>query len=71
MPSSSRGLTDVCHSRPADTFVYLPKGVPPAEWLNLFDGTTIAMLRQPAGPRWHILLGPGDLRIYAIGKVEG
>jgi hypothetical protein len=58
-------------SRPADTFVYLPKGVPPAEWLNLFDGTTIAMLRQPAGPRWHILLGPGDLRIYAIGKVEG
>ena len=56
---------------PADTFVFLPKGVPPAEWLNLFDGSTIAMLRQTTGPRWHIVLGPGDVRVYAIGKVEG
>lgn len=58
-------------TRPADTFVYLPKGVPPAEWLNLFDGSTISMLRQPTGPRWHVVLGPGDVRVYAIGKVEG
>ena len=56
---------------PADTFVFLPKGVPPAEWLNLFDGTTISMLRQTTGPRWHIVLGPGDVRVYAIGKIEG
>lgn len=55
---------------PADTYVYLPKGVPSAEWLNLFDGTTISMLRQPAGPRWHVVLGPGDARLYAIGKIE-
>lgn len=56
---------------PADTHAFLPKGVPPAEWLNLFDGSTISMLRQPDGPRWHIVLGPGDVRVYAIGKIEG
>jgi len=56
---------------PADTFVYLPRGVPPAEWLNLFDGSTISMLRQPTGARWHVVLGPGDVRVYVIGKIEG
>src|SRR5688572_28076967 len=56
---------------PADTYVFLPRPVPPAEWLNLFDGSTIAMLKQPTGPRWHIVLGPGDVRVYAIGKIEG
>lgn len=56
---------------PADTYAFLPKGVPPAEWLNIFDGTTISMLRQPTGARWHIVLGPGDVRVYAIGKIEG
>lgn len=56
---------------PADTFVYLPRGVPPAEWLNLFDGSTISMLRQPTGVRWHVVLGPGDVRVYVIGKIEG
>jgi len=56
---------------PADTYAYLPAGVPSAEWLNLFDGSTIAMLRQSTGPRWHVVLGPGDVRLYAIGKIEG
>jgi len=56
---------------PADTHAFLPKGVPPALWLNLFDGTTIGMLRQATGPRWHVVLGPGDARVYAIGKIEG
>ena len=56
---------------PADTYVFLPRGVPPAEWLNLFDGTTISMLQQSTGARWHIVLGPGDVRVYAIGKAEG
>jgi hypothetical protein len=56
---------------PADTHAFLPKGVPPAEWLNLFDGTTIAMLRQATGPRWHVVLGPGDVRVYVISKIEG
>jgi hypothetical protein len=56
---------------PADTSVFLPRGVPPAEWLNLFDGSTVSMLQQPTGPRWHIVLGPGDVRVLAIGKIEG
>ncbi len=58
-------------TRPADTHVFLPRGVPPAEWLNLFDGSTISMVRQTTGPRWHLVLGPGDVRVYAIGKIEG
>ena len=56
---------------PADTYVFLPREVPAAEWLNLFDGTTISMLQQSTGARWHIVLGPGDVRVYAIGKTSG
>ena len=56
---------------PADTYVFLPRPVPPAEWLNLFDGSTISMLRRPTDVRWHVVLGPGDVRVYVIGKIEG
>ncbi len=55
---------------PADTYVFLPRPVPPAEWLNLFDGSTISMLRRPTDVRWHVVLGPGDVRVYVIGKIE-
>jgi len=57
-------------SQPADTYAYLPRNVPPAEWLNLFDGSTIGMFRQPEAVRWHVQLGPGDVRVYAIDKIE-
>ncbi len=56
---------------PADTYAYLPRPVLPAEWLNLLDGSTIAMLRRPTDVRWHVVLGPGDVRVYVIGKIEG
>ena len=62
--------TSEAGTTPADTYAFLPRGVPPAEWLNLFDGSTIGMLRQPAAIRWHVVLGPGDVRVYAIDKVE-
>ncbi len=55
---------------PADTYAFLPSGVPPAEWLNLFDGSTIGMLRQPTGVRWHVVFGPGDARVYVIDKKQ-
>ncbi|NQW03184.1 MAG: hypothetical protein HQ485_04070 [Acidobacteria bacterium] len=55
---------------PADAYAFLPHHVPPAEWLNLFDGSTIGMLRQPSAVRWHVVLGPGDVRLYAISKIE-
>ncbi len=60
----------VAGTAPSDTYAFLPRRVPPAEWLNLFDGSTIAMLRQPESVRWHVLLGPGDVRVLAIDKIE-
>lgn len=56
---------------PINTYAFLPRPVPPAEWLNLFDGSTISMLRRPTDIRWHVVLGPGDVRVYVIGKIEG
>ncbi len=55
---------------PIDTYAFFPRPVPPAEWLNLFDGSTISMLRRPTDVRWHVVLGPGDVRVYVIGKIE-
>jgi hypothetical protein len=60
----------VAGTTPVDTYAFLPRRVPPAEWLNLFDGSTIGMLRQPDAVRWHVVLGPGDVRVYAIDKIE-
>jgi hypothetical protein len=62
--------TSLAGTPPVDTYAFLPRGVPPAEWLNLFDGSTIAMLRQPGALRWHVILGPGDARVYIIDKIE-
>lgn len=55
---------------PADTYAIMPVGVPPALWLNLFDGSTIGMTSRPTGARWHIILGPGDARVYVIDKMQ-
>jgi hypothetical protein len=55
---------------PADTYAIMPPGVPPALWLNLFDGTTIGMSSRPTGARWHVVIGPGDARVYVIDKVQ-
>lgn len=62
--------TAAAGTAPADTYAFMPPGVPPAEWLNLFDGSTIGMSSRPAGARWHVVLGPGDTRVYVIDKVE-
>jgi hypothetical protein len=55
---------------PTDTYAIMPVGVPPAEWLNLFDGSTIGMTSRPTGARWHVILGPGDARLYVIDKQQ-
>lgn len=52
----------------ADTYATFPQGVPAAEWLNLFDGSIVAMLYRPTGPRWHVRLGPGEARVFVIDK---
>jgi hypothetical protein len=28
------------------------------------------MPRRPTDVRWHVVLGPGDVRVYVIGKIE-
>ena len=63
--------TAAAGAAPADTYAFMPPGVPPAEWLNLFDGSTIGMSSRPTGARWHVVLGPGDARVYVIDKDPG
>ena len=53
---------------PANAVVNLPRGVPPALWLELLDGTHISMLARPEGPRWTATLTPGGARVYVIDK---
>jgi hypothetical protein len=48
---------------------HLPPGVPYALWLNLLNGSTMAMLSQPAGPRWDLDMEGWGVRIYVIDKV--
>ena len=63
--------TAAAGTAPADTYAFLPPGVPSAEWLNLFDGSTIGMSSRPTGARWHIVLGAGDARVYVIDRDPG
>lgn len=46
----------------------LPVDVPYAIWVSLIDGSTIAMLDQPSGPRWAFDIGPGQALVYLIDK---
>jgi hypothetical protein len=48
--------------------VRLPAEVPYAMWLNLLDGTSLAMLEQADGPAWTLDLAPGGVAIYIIDK---
>jgi len=63
--------TAAAGTAPADTYAFMPPGVPSAEWLNLFDGSTIGMSSRPTGARWHVVLGAGDARVYVIDKDTG
>jgi len=47
---------------------HLPAMVPYAIWLNLLSGDTLAMLSEPAGPRWSFDVEAGGTRIYVIDK---
>jgi hypothetical protein len=48
--------------------VHLPAGIPYALWLNLFDGSTMAMLEQTCGPKWVVDMPPLTARMYVIDK---
>ena len=47
----------------------LPAGAPYAMWISWADGATLAMIDEPAGPRWNFQIGPGTARVYMIDKV--
>lgn len=47
----------------------LPAGAPYAMWISWSDGATLAMMDEPAGPRWNFQIGPGAARVYLIDKI--
>jgi len=51
------------------TSARLPAGAPYAMWISWADGATLAMIDEPAGPRWNLQIGPGIARVYLIDKV--
>ena len=54
---------------PLTTSARLPAGAPYAMWISWSDGATLAMIDEPAGPRWNLQIGPGAARVYLIDKV--
>ena len=48
----------------------LPPGTPYAIWISWIDGTDMAMLSTPQGPRWTFEIGAGKALTYIIGKVQ-
>jgi hypothetical protein len=56
-------------SEPAQAIVRLPAGTPYALWLNILDGTSLAMNGEQAGPRWTLKLEPRGARFYVVDKV--
>ena len=51
------------------TSARLPAGAPYAMWISWADGATLAMIDEPAGPRWNLQIGPGAARVYLIDKI--
>jgi hypothetical protein len=49
--------------------VRLPAGTPYAIWLDMLDGTTLAMNGEAAGPRWDLKLDAHAARVYVIDKI--
>lgn len=47
---------------------HLPPAVPYAMWVNLLDGSTMAMLDEPKGPRWVFDLDAWAAKVYVIDK---
>jgi hypothetical protein len=46
----------------------LPPAVPYAMWLNLLDGSSMAMLEQAPGPKWVFDMPPWGVKVYVIDK---
>ena len=46
----------------------LPKGTPPAEWMNLLTSRVVAMVAKSDGPRWTCNLAPWQAMVLVIDK---
>ena len=60
--------TNTSRSR-ARAVVHLPARVPYALWLNLLNGSALAMLHLPAGPTWNLDIEAWGVRVEVIDKV--
>lgn len=47
----------------------LPAGTPYALWVSWLEGPPLAMISEPAGPRWILNLEPRGARVYIIDKI--
>ena len=48
--------------------VRLPAGTPYALWVSWLEGSPLAMISEPAGPRWMLSMEPRSARVYIIDK---
>jgi hypothetical protein len=48
--------------------VRFPKDVPYALWVSWLEGPPLAMLSEPAGPRWMLTMAPRSAQVYIIDK---
>lgn len=55
--------------RAARVGAHLPAAVPYAMWVNLLDGSTMAMLDEAAGPRWAFDIDAWGVKLYVIDKI--
>jgi hypothetical protein len=49
--------------------VRLPTGTPYALWVSWLEGPPLAMISEPAGPRWMLSMEPASARVYIIDKI--
>jgi len=54
---------------PISSRVRLPAGTPYALWVSWLEGSPLAMISEPAGPRWMLTMEPRSARVYIIDKV--
>jgi hypothetical protein len=53
----------------ASAVIRLPAGVPYALWVSWLEGPPLAMISEPAGPRWMLSMEPRSARVYIIDKI--
>ena len=49
--------------------VRLPTGTPYALWVSWLESPPLAMISEPAGPRWVLSMEPRSARVYIIDKI--